>query len=154
PQLECWPDCICRAQQRIRSAIMHPLAIGNAIAVAATLLAIAGVLIAMIISNQKSRQAKLDFLRNAMERGAPFDPELIDKVLRPNRAAVSKPALTRGQGALVAGIIVIAFGVGYTILALLIGAHYPDAGPPMLGVAGLFVCIGIGLLVVSKVLRS
>ena len=40
---------------------MHPMAVGNAIAVAATLLAIAGVLIAIITSNQKNNQAKLDF---------------------------------------------------------------------------------------------
>jgi hypothetical protein len=132
---------------------MHPLAIGNAIAVAATLLAIAGVLIAIIVSNQKNKQAKLDFLRSAMERGAPFDPELIDKVLRPNKTVARKQALPRGQGALVAGIIVIAFGVGYAILGSFIAMISPDARLPMLGLACLFACIGIGLLVVSKVLR-
>jgi Domain of unknown function (DUF6249) len=133
---------------------MHPLAIGNAIAVAATLLAIAGVLIAIITSNQKNNQAKLDFLRNAMERGVALNPELIDKVMHPNKTAAGKQALPPGQGARVAGIVVIAFGVGYAILACFIAVIAPNARLPMLGVACLISCIGIGLLVVSKVLRS
>jgi hypothetical protein len=133
---------------------MHPIAIGNAIAVAATLLAIAGVLIAIIISNQKKNQAKLDFLRCAMERGVVLDSELIDKVMHPNRTAPGKWALPPGQGARVAGILVIAFGVGYAVLASFIAIIAPDARLPMMGVACLMGCIGIGLLVVSKVLRS
>lgn len=133
---------------------MHAMPIGNAIAVAATLLAIAGVLIAVITSNQRNKQAKLDFLRDAMQRGVALNPELIDKVMHPNRAALGKQALTRGQGSRVVGILVIAFGVGYAILACLISIMSPDARLPMLGVAALFICIGIGLLVVAKVLRS
>jgi hypothetical protein len=130
------------------------MAIGNAIAVAATLLAIAGVLIAIITSNQKNKQAKLDFLRSAMEQGVALDIELIDRIMRPNKTAAGKQPLTRGQGARVAGILVIAFGVGYAILASFIAVIAPSARLPMLGVACLFGCIGIGLLVVSKVLRS
>jgi len=133
---------------------MHPMAIGNAIAVAATLLAIAAVLIAVITSNQKKSQSKLDFLRNAMEHGVALNPELIDKVMHPNKAAAGKQALPRGQGARVAGIVVIALSVGYAIFACFIAAIAPDARLPMLGVACLLGCIGIGLLVVSMVLRS
>jgi len=133
---------------------MHPMAIGNAIAVAATLLAIAGVLIAIIISKQKNNQAKLDFLRSAMERGAALDPELIDKVMHPNKTAPGKKALLPGQGARVAGILVIAFGVGYAVFAAFIAIIAPDARLPMMGVACMMGCIGVGLLVVSKVLRS
>jgi Domain of unknown function (DUF6249) len=133
---------------------MHSMAIGNAIAVAATLLAIAGVLIAIITSTQKNNQAKLDFLRNAMERGVELNPELIDKVMHPNKTAAGKRALPRGQGARVAGILVIAFGVGYAVFAFFIAVISPDARLPMLGVACMIGCIGIGLLVVSKVLRS
>jgi hypothetical protein len=130
------------------------MAIGNAIAVAAVLLAIAGVVIAVITSNQKRNQAKLDFLRSAMERGVTLDPEFIDKVMHPNKSATHKQPLPRGQGAHVAGILVIAFGVGYAIFACFIAMIAPDARLPMLGVACLLGCIGIGLLVVSKALRS
>jgi len=132
---------------------MHSMAIGNAIAVAATLLALAGVLIAIITSSQKNHQAKLEFLRNAMDRGIALNSELIDKVMHTKNSA-GKQALPRGHGARVAGILVIAFGVGYAILASLIAIGSPDARLPMLGVACLFICIGIGLLIVSKVLRS
>jgi hypothetical protein len=130
------------------------MAIGNAIAVAATLLAIAGVLIAIITSSQKRHRSKVDMLRTAMESGVALSPELIDKVMHPQRTAASKQALPRGQGACVAGIIVIAFAAGYAIFACFIGVIAPTALLPMLGVACLLGCTGIGLLVVSWVLRS
>ena len=133
---------------------MHPITIGNAIAVAASLLAIAGVLIAIIMANQRYKQAKLDFMRSAMERGAALNPELIEKIMHPQRAAAGRRVLPPGKGALVAGIVVIAFGVGYAIMALMIALIAPTARFPMLGVAGLFICIGVGLIVVSKALRS
>jgi len=133
---------------------MHPMAIGNAIAVAATLLAIAGVLIAMIISNQKNSLAKLDFLRSAMERGEALNPELIDRIMHGKKNSAGRPTLPRGHGARVAGILVIAFGVGFVIFAWFISIIAPDARLPMLGVACMLTCVGIGLLVVSKVLRS
>jgi hypothetical protein len=129
------------------------MAIGNAIAVAATLFAIAGVLIAIITASQKKHQAKLDLLRTAMERGVALDAELIDKVMHPNRTATARQPLPRGEGARLAGILVIAFGVGYAIFALFIAAIAPDARLPMLGVACMFGAIGVGLLVVSWLLR-
>jgi len=132
---------------------MHPIAIGNAIAVAGALLAIAGVLIAIITSSQKNKQAKLDFLRSAVERSATLDPQLVERIMRPETAAAGRQ-LPRGKGALVAGIIVIAFGIGYALLAYFVSLVAPDARLPMLGVACLIGCIGIGLVVVSKVLRS
>ena len=132
---------------------MHPLAIGNAIAVAATLLAIAGVLIATITASQKKHQAKLDLLRTAMERGVELNAELIDKVMHPNRIAIARRPLPRGQGTRMAGVLVIAFGVGYAIFALFIAAIAPNARLPMLGVACMWGAIGAGLLVASWLLR-
>jgi hypothetical protein len=133
---------------------MHSMAIGNAIAVAATLLAIAGVLITIITASQKKHRAKLDFLRSAMERGVALDAELIEKVMHPNRAATRQRPLPRGEGARIAGILVIAFGVGYAIFAFFIAAIAPYARLPMLGVACMLSAIGIGFFVVSRVLRK
>jgi hypothetical protein len=116
--------------------------------------AIASVLIAIISSSQKKNQAKLDLLRTAMERGVTLNPELIDKVMHPNKTAVGKQPLSRGEGARIAGIVVIAFAVGYAIFAFFIGIVAPEARLPMVGVACLILCVGIGLLVVSRVLRS
>ena len=132
---------------------MHPLAIGNAIAVAATLLAIAGVLIAIITASQKKHQAKLDLLRAAMERGVELNAELIDKVMHPNRSAIARRPLPRGQGTRMAGVLVIAFGIGYAIFALFIAAIAPNARLPMLGVACMMGAIGVGFLVASWLLR-
>lgn len=133
---------------------MQPIAIGNAIAVAATLLSIAAVAITLITSHQKNIRAKLDILRSAMERGITLDSELIDRIMYAKKAAPGKQPLPRGHGARVAGIVTIAFGVGYAIMACFIAVIAPNARLPMLGVACLFVCIGIGLLVVSRVLSN
>jgi hypothetical protein len=70
-----------------------------------------------------------------MERGVALNPELIDKVMHPNKIATRKKALPRGQGARVAGIVVIAFGVGYAIFASFIAVIAPSARLPMLGVS-------------------
>ncbi|HKD23656.1 MAG TPA: DUF6249 domain-containing protein [Rhizomicrobium sp.] len=131
---------------------MHTVTIGNAITVAASLFAVAGVLIAIIIANQRNKKAKLDFLRGAMERGAALDPELIDKIMRPG--AARRQPMPFGKGALVAGIFVVAFSVGYAIFAYFISLIAPPAFFPMIGVAILLACIGIGLFVVSWILRS
>ena len=133
---------------------MHALAIGNAIAVSATLLAIAGVLIASITASQKRHQAKLDLLRAAMERGVELNADLIDKVMHPNRTAIARRPLPRGQGTRMAGVLVIAFGVGYALFALFIAAIAPNARLPMLGVACMLGAIGAGLLVASWLLRG
>jgi hypothetical protein len=133
---------------------MHSIAIGNAIAVAATLLAIAGVLIAIINANQKKHQAKLDLLRAAMERGVAFDAALIEKVMHSNRTAATRRPLPPGQGAFMAGVLVIAFAAGYAIFSFFIAAIAPNARLPMLGVACMLGAIGVGFLVVSRVLRK
>ena len=133
---------------------MHPIDFGNAITAAAALLAVSGVLIAIIISIQKHKQAKLDLLRSAIERGDSLSPELIDKVMRPKAGGVDRRPFPPGKGALVAGMSVIAFGVGYAVFSGFISLIAPSALFPMLGVSCLFLCIGIGLLVISRVLRS
>jgi hypothetical protein len=131
---------------------MHSIPLGNAIAVAAALLAVAGVFVVFIISSQKKYQARLDLLRYAVERGMTLDVELINKIARadvPKPGAGSRP----GRGSLVAGILILAYAVGFAVFACFIGATDRGALIPMLGVAALFMSFGIGLLIVSRTLR-
>jgi hypothetical protein len=131
---------------------MHSIPLGNAIAVAAALLAIATVSVVFVISSQKKYQARLDLLRYAVERGMTLDVELINKIARadaPSSLAGPRP----GRGSRVAGILVLAYGVGFAILACFIGVVSPSALIPMLGVAALFICFGLGFLVVARTLR-
>lgn len=131
---------------------MYSIPLGNAIAVAAALLAVAGVFVVFIISSQKKYQARLDLLRYAVERGMTLDVELINKIARadvPKPSAGSRP----GRGSRVAGILILAYAVGFAVFACFIGATDRGALIPMLGVAVLLMSFGIGLLIVSRTLR-
>jgi hypothetical protein len=132
---------------------MYSIPLGNAIAVAATLLALAGVFIAFILSSQKKHQARLDLLRYAVERGMTLDVELINKISFADAVRTGAVPRRPGRGSLVAGILIIAYGVGFAVLASFIGAVDKSALIPMLGVAALFICFGVGFLIVSAILR-
>jgi hypothetical protein len=131
---------------------MYSIPLGSAIAVAAALLAIAGVFIAFILSSQKKHQATLDLLRYAVERGMTLDVNLIDKIARADVAKTNVEPRRPGRGSRVAGILIVAYGVGFAIFALFIGSVARSGLIPMLGVAALFICLGIGFLIVSMIL--
>ena len=132
---------------------MYSIPLGTAIAVAATLLAVASVFIAFILSSQKKYQARLALLRYAVERGMTLDVELIDKIAFADAARTNAGPRRPGRGSLVAGILIISYGVGFAVFASFIGAVDKSALIPMLGVAALFICFGVGFLIVSAILR-
>ena len=132
---------------------MHSIPLGNAIAVAAALLAVAGVFVAFVISSQKKYQARLDLLRYAVERGMALDVELVNRIARADAPQPSVGSGRPGRGSRVAGILIVAYGVGFAVFACFIGATSRSALIPMLGVAALFICLGVGLLIVSVMLR-
>ena len=132
---------------------MYSIPLGNAIAVAAALLAVAGVFIVFILSSQKKHQARLDLLRYAVERGATLDVELIDKIARADATRTNAGPGRPGRGSRLAGILIVAYGVGFAIFACFIGSIDNSALIPMLGVGALFVCFGVGFLIVSRMLR-
>jgi hypothetical protein len=131
---------------------MHAIPLGNAIAVAAALLAVAAVFVVFVISSQKKYQARLDLLRYAVERGVTLDIELINKISLANAPRPSAGARP-GRGARVAGVLIVSYGIGFAIFACFIGATSQSALIPMLGVATLLTCFGIGFLIVSRMLR-
>ncbi len=132
---------------------MYSMPLGTAIAVAAALLAVAGVVIAFILASQKKHQARLELLRYAVERGMTLDVELLDRIERTDAAGANARPRRLGRGARIAGIITIAFGVGFAIFACFIGAVSRSGLIPMLGVAAFYICLGSGFLIVSRALR-
>jgi hypothetical protein len=133
---------------------MYSIPLGTAIAAAAALLAVAGVFIAFILSSQKKHQARLDLLRYAVERGMTLDVELIDKIASADAGRTNAGPWRLGRGSKVAGILIIAYGVGFALFACFIGTVSKHALIPMLGVATLSICVGVGFLVVSRMLGS
>ena len=132
---------------------MYSIPLGTAIAVAAALLSVAGVFIAFILSSQKKHQASLDLLRYSVERGMTLDVELINKIARADAVEKDEGPRRPGRGSRVAGILIVAYGVGFALFACFIGTLDRSALIPMLGVAALFICFGVGFLIVSRMLR-
>jgi hypothetical protein len=133
---------------------MYSIPLGTAIAVAAALLAIAGMFIAFMLVAQKKHQARLDLLRYAVERGMALEVELIDKIAGAATAKTNAGPRRPGRGSRVAGVLFVAYGVGFAIFACFIGTISNSALIPMLGVAALMICIGVGFLIVSRMLRK
>jgi hypothetical protein len=132
---------------------MYSIPLGSAIAAAAALLAVGGAFIALILASQKKHQARLDLLRYAVERGMTLDVDLINKIARADPASMNTGPRRPGRGSRVAGILIIAYGVGFALFACFIGTISKSALVPMLGVATLTVCVGVGFLIVSRMLR-
>jgi|HubBroStandDraft_1064217.scaffolds.fasta_scaffold513226_2 hypothetical protein len=133
---------------------MHSIPLGNAIAVAAALLAVAGVIIAFILASQKKHQARLDLLHYAVERGMTLDVDLLQKIASADAVRTNAPPRRPGHGSRVAGVLIVAYGVGFALFACFIGSISKSALIPMLGVGTLTICVGIGFLIVSRMIRK
>ncbi|MDH3620161.1 MAG: DUF6249 domain-containing protein [Gammaproteobacteria bacterium] len=106
---------------------------------------IAAVSVGGIWDGVRKREAEHETLRRMIESGKAPDQDLIDKLLGHKK----DPA----RDLKVAGLIVIFVAPGLALMGWLIGLAEPSAIMPLLGVAGLVGCVGIGLLVASRFLE-
>jgi hypothetical protein len=90
-------------------------------------------------------------LRAALERGQQIDPALLQNI-------VARPLPTNSSAGLQSGgIVMIAVGIGLALMGYCISLADPsdhDALLPMLGVGLLVVCLGVGMLVASRLARQ
>lgn len=90
----------------------------------------------------RERQAQYDALTRLIESGQAVDEQLVDKML----GGKSRP----DRDLRIAGLIVICAAPGLVILAFAVGQVAPTGFMPLLGVAGLAGCVGVGLLLASR----
>ena len=85
-------------------------------------------------------------LRAVLERGQSLDPQLLQKLV----ARQERPR-TR-EGLLVGGITTMGAGIGLAVFGLVLGSRHgdPEALSPLLGVGAMVFCIGLALLVASR----
>ncbi|MEJ2255985.1 MAG: DUF6249 domain-containing protein [Woeseiaceae bacterium] len=93
----------------------------------------------------RKRDAEHETLRRMIESGNEPDPALVDKLLGNQK----KPE----RDLKVAGLIVLFVAPGLAIMGLLIGLQSKEAVMPLLGVAALVTCVGIGLLTAARYLE-
>ena len=111
---------------------------------------VGSVAVAGIVADYKRRRLNIDLLRYSIEKGQPIDPALIDKLIGEER-------LERGvkpDDLQMAGIITTASGVGLCILAVFIKQVADWALYPIMGSGLLVICVGIGLIIAAKALRT
>ncbi|HVH82702.1 MAG TPA: DUF6249 domain-containing protein [Steroidobacteraceae bacterium] len=98
-----------------------------------------------IWADYKKRQAALEPLRTAIERGQQLDPALVERLMAPERDAGINPQYLR-----VGGIITLSAGVGVVILAFLLNQVVPLSFYPVLGGGIVTVCVGAGLMIAAR----
>jgi len=95
----------------------------------------------------RERDAQHETVRRLVESGQPIDNELVDKLL----------ALSGGRNKRLdrdfrlTAWIVLATAVGLAIFGLVLGYQFPVWQTPILGVAALVACVGLGFLMAAKV---
>ena len=93
----------------------------------------------------RKRDAEHETMRRIIESGRDLDPDLIETLMGTKKLH---------QGLKVGGWIVLACAPGMAILALFISWQASGFLLPLLGVAGLLVCIGGGLLYAGKMVEA
>jgi hypothetical protein len=111
---------------------------------------IGAVAIAGIVFDYQKRRLNVDLLRTLIEKGQSIDPAVLAKLMSPQTLdeRVDPTHLKVG------GIITNAAGVGLMFMAYFISRIAPVALYPILGSGVITICVGVGLIVGSKVMAD
>ena len=104
---------------------------------------IAAVVVAGIWYGLRERQAQYDTLSRVIESGQQIDDELVDRILGSNK--------NPDRDLKIAGYITLSAAPGLAILGWFLSLMEDRVIYPLLGVAGLAACVGVGLLVAARV---
>lgn len=115
---------------------------------------LATVAVAGIIYDYRRRRLGMEALRVAVEHGQHLEPGTLERLLAqqrdrelPRQSEDLRPYLHIGA------VITIAAGIGVLIAGLWIGVDYPAFRFPILGLAAIAICVGIGLRISVRVLQ-
>ena len=107
---------------------------------------IAAVVVAGIWYDIRKREAQHETVRRLVESGQPLDGEVLEKLLAKSSGGEFRP----DRDFKLVGMILLPTAVGLAVLGTVLGMQFPDARLPLLGVAGLVLCIGLGFLLTAS----
>ena len=107
---------------------------------------LAAIIVAGVWSDIRKRESQHETVRRLLESGQPIDEAMMDKLL--SLGGGKRDRLDRDFK--VVALIMLPAAVGLAILGMVLGLQNIDARLPLLGVAGLVACIGLGFLGASK----
>jgi hypothetical protein len=124
---------------------MQDLGIGAGLGAIGFWAFVAVIIVAGIWDSQKKRDAKLETVRRLLEHQRDVDPALIERLLSMHGS--DKPA---ARDLMVGGIVALSAAPGLAGLGWALSFVASAAMYPLLGVAALAGCVGIGLLVAAR----
>ena len=111
---------------------------------------VAVIVVAGIWNQVRKREVEHETLRRMIEGGQPLDQRLTDRLLPLNGNSSEQLDVHLKTG----GIIALFLAPGLALLGWFLGQQSERALLPLLGVAALVACIGLGLMVASAVVRG
>lgn len=128
---------------------MESFSLGAGLAALAFWGFIATVVVAGIWNDIRKRESQQETIRRVIESGRSLDEAMMDKLLAQGGGGPER--LDRGFK--VTGLILLPASVGLALLGWVLGMQKPNALLPLLGVAGLVACVGVGFLAAAAVAR-
>jgi hypothetical protein len=122
-----------------------PFSVAIAFWIFLTVAAVAG-----IVADYKKRGLALEPLRAAIERGQQLDPQLVERLMAPDRHGEPLNPLYLKVG----GIVTIAAGIGVAVLSFFVSQVAPISFYPVMGGGLVAVCVGVGLVIAARVVES
>ncbi|MCG6859596.1 MAG: DUF6249 domain-containing protein [Salaquimonas sp.] len=125
---------------------MNTIGIGAGLAAAAFWAFVAVVAVAGIWGNIRKREAQHETLRHMIDSGQQIDPALAQKILSQRTERIDRDLMA-------GGLITLFAAPGLAILGWFLSFVAAEAFWPLIGVALLVGCVGIGLIAASGVIR-
>jgi hypothetical protein len=108
---------------------------------------IAAVVVAGIWYDIRKREAQHETVRRLVESGQPIDQELMEKL----SLVADSGEKRHDQDFRLTGLWLLPVAVGMAVFGLILGSQYSEALAPLLGVAALLACMGIGFLMSARI---
>ncbi len=128
---------------------MESFGLGGGLAALAFWGFVAAVSVGGIWDGIRKREAEHETVRRLIESGQPIDQELLKKLSLVGDDGQKRP----DRMFFLAGLWILPVAVGLGLFGLILGASTPKVVAPLLGVSALLVCVGLGFLAASKVVK-
>ncbi|MEE4216146.1 MAG: hypothetical protein V2I48_00890 [Xanthomonadales bacterium] len=128
---------------------MQSFSLGAGLAALAFWGFIASVVVAGIWYDIRKKEAQQETIRRLFESGQRIDDAKMDKLL--SIGADKTDRLDRAFS--ITGMILLPAAIGLAVLGKVLGMQVPEAYLPLMGVAGLVACLGIGFFIAAAVAK-
>lgn len=128
---------------------MQSFSLGAGLAAMAFWGFIAAVVVGGMWYDIRKREAQQETVRRLIESGQKLDEQVMDKLLSSENDKVDRLDRTF----YITGMVLLPIAVGFAIFGKIMGMQFPDTYYPLMAVAALVGCIGIGFFIAATVAK-